>query len=100
MAAGFDIKNDVLNRLAMDLGNVGSQTDEVMSSLDSYADGGDLGADDLNSACKSFHDSWKYGLGKLKSDMQDTAKDIAETAKQYDATEADVVRGLEKYRIA
>lgn len=98
MGSGFEIDNDVLNQLAMDLGQVGDQTDTAMNGLDSFGDGGELGSGELNDACHKFHDSWKYGLGKLKEDLGATAKDIAATAKQYDVTEADVVRGLAKYR--
>ncbi|MGH3413711.1 MAG: hypothetical protein ACRDRN_28820 [Sciscionella sp.] len=99
MTDGFEVKGDVLNRLAGDLQNVTDVMSRAMDAMESRDGAGSLGTGDLDDAAKGFKDSWKYGLGKLKDDLSDTTKNIGATAKQYDASEADIVRALNEYRL-
>lgn len=99
MAAGFEVRNDVLGRLARDLERVTDVMGRAMDSMASRDGAATLGTGELDSACSSFKDDWKYGLGKLRDDLKGTTEDIVNTAKQYDEAETQVERALNEFRL-
>lgn len=98
MGSGFEVKDDVLNRLARDLQNVTDLMGQAMDALD-RAGSGSLGSSSLDDAAASFKSDWSYGLGKLKDDLKDTTQGIVTTAKQYDDADSQIAKALDQYRL-
>lgn len=95
----FEVKDNVLNRLANDLNNVYSAAESATSAMKSFDGGSSLGTSDLDSAAADFQSAWSYGLGKLKDDLKDTVQGLQATAQTYAKADAAIAQQLEQFRI-
>ncbi|MFH9004122.1 hypothetical protein ACH4E5_12885 [Streptomyces afghaniensis] len=57
-----------------------------------------LGTDDLDAACESFQEDWKYGTEQIGEQTEDLAKIIGQSQESYNEVDKALEEALKKAR--
>jgi hypothetical protein len=96
----FQVDLDALENAVTTLQQVGDQMTSALRSMSSSGDGANIGNGNLNSAADSFQSTWQYGLGQIKTMVQQTNEGVGRAHDAYQQTDGAIQQAMTKINSA
>jgi Sec-independent protein translocase protein TatA len=97
MAERLAVDDDELAHFMKLLKKSGSSLKGLRKALSDASVTG-LGTDDLDAACESFQEDWKYGTEQIGEQTEDLAKIIGQSKDSYNEVDKALEEALKKAR--
>jgi Sec-independent protein translocase protein TatA len=97
MAERLAVDDDELAHFMKLLKKSGSSLKGLRKALSDASVTG-LGTDDLDAACESFQEDWKYGTEEIGEQTEDLAKIIGQSKDSYNEVDKALEEALKKAR--
>ncbi|MEU7717840.1 hypothetical protein [Streptomyces tibetensis] len=97
MAERLAVDDDELGHFMKLLKKSGSSLKGLHKALSDASVTG-LGTDDLDAACESFQEDWKYGTEQIGEQTEDLAKIIGQSKDSYNEVDKALEQALKKAR--